>query len=256
MPVEEDREGEPGGVLEGDRHQVKTMVWRIAGPNVGSSQDLSEVVPAGERRVALRRTTGRCSRAGSGRGCGRADRRRTRRGRRPAGRRSAERGERGCCAAAGAGAAVPCPGACGRPRHAAGARRGRSTRAMVMPGSLLRAGRVSRVAAAASTGPCPGRPAGLLPPDSADWTAVHIGWEIVGYFVPRPPLVRPRAAATAVTHGSSFGFCWHLLALHRGVGRRRTAWCRWPAGSSSLVRHVDDLLADVVAARCPSARAR
>lgn len=60
--------------------------------------------------------------------------------------------------------------------------------------------------------------AGLLEPESAACTAVHIGWEMVGYLVPRPPLVRPRAAATASTQGLSFGFALTCSAWTAAVG--------------------------------------
>src|SRR5207244_3073808 len=56
------------------------------------------------------------------------------------------------------------------------------------------------VAAAAALCAVVNASCGDLPPDSAAWKPVHMGWEIFGYFVPRLSLVRPLAALTASTH--------------------------------------------------------
>lgn len=79
---------------------------------------------------------------------------------------------------------------------------------------------------------------GLLPPDTADWTAVHIGWEITGYLVPRPPLVRPRAEATASTHGLSAGFALTCSDCTAAVGATYARVVSVASRLAELVRQV------------------
>ena len=84
--VEEDRQRHADGELEGQRRHGEHDGVRQRRHERRVVEDLAVVVEAGERARRPGRTSARCSRAGSGRGCGRAGRRRTRAGRSSPGR--------------------------------------------------------------------------------------------------------------------------------------------------------------------------
>ena len=183
------------------------------GPERRVWRTVDVVVEARRTARRRRRTSARCSRAGSGRGCGRAGRRRRRPGRSTTGARNAQAAQlrpeapSAARSAGGAGAAAAHDGAASPGRRAPSPRCGDASRSSdvlhrmrcAAVGRLLAASRPPRPAPSASAS------AGEAEPLSAACTAVHSCSEIFGYLVPRLSPVRPLARPTASTHTFSSG---------------------------------------------------
>ena len=90
VPLEEDGQRQPDGVLEDQRHQDEEHRVAERRPNCGVAEHLAVDCEPGERRIAVTNVA-RCSDAGSARRCGRAGRRRAPRGRPRAGPRTPPR---------------------------------------------------------------------------------------------------------------------------------------------------------------------